>query len=140
MRNSLVGPGFCFAVALLYGCAWDRRRAVPASATPRPTEPVHQAPPVEATPCNAGASHIDEGATDALSRIGGYLQSLPQFAARADTSTDLVLDDWQNTSYLHETVRDVQRPNRTGAEVRGSRRPRGIVVSAISSRASSACR
>ncbi|WP_178392241.1 DUF2092 domain-containing protein [Burkholderia sp. SRS-W-2-2016] len=69
----------------------------------------------------------DQAAIDALTGMGDYLRSLPQFEVRADSATDLVLDNGQNASFLHHTVLKVRRPNRMRADVTGSRKDRGIV-------------
>ncbi|MDR5809275.1 DUF2092 domain-containing protein [Caballeronia sp. LZ019] len=124
-----IGSFGCLIATLVLGCAHESEGPLATASVPASTyDATVQGPsPAAASSELERDVHVDRSATEALSRMGDYLRSLPKFEVRADTSTDLVLDNGQNASYLHETVLDVQRPDRARAEVLGSRKPRGIV-------------
>ncbi|MDR5740002.1 DUF2092 domain-containing protein [Caballeronia sp. LZ016] len=126
MRTRIVLLVYLLAT-FVAGCAHEvERPAASASAqTPAP-DAAGDVSNATTSPEPDGDAHLEPGAMGALTDMGDYLRSLPKFEVRADTSTDVVLDNGQNASYLHRTVLDVQRPNRARAEVMGSRKPRGI--------------
>ncbi|MDR5879399.1 DUF2092 domain-containing protein [Caballeronia sp. LZ032] len=128
--KGFVGFSSLVVVIVFAGCASPAGSSPSVSDTPAVAASATQA--ASATPATqedttTNVAPYDQQAVGALSQMGDYLRSLSQFEVRADSSTDLVLDNGQNASYLHHTVIKVRRPNRLRADISGSRRDRGIV-------------
>jgi hypothetical protein len=75
---------------------------------------------------NAAAPTIDPEAVGALERMGAFLRSQKEFAVRAQTTTEEVLDSGQKVQLSGESQLQVRRPDHLRADITSDRKVRQI--------------